>query len=140
MPRRSVCLPRREASRSIASNVGPSSDINKTYNVPPAVHNISGKDSEDKANNSLRVLGDSREDASVRRWETQPSISGTINNTLDGRLNLYSSQSDQPGLAIDRKELQLGSHQAGGQKKVQFSVAHDNTTQGKCLSLLMLCH
>ncbi|XP_061971037.1 serine/threonine-protein kinase MPS1-like isoform X3 [Populus nigra] len=93
-PRRTL-IPKREASRTVASNMGPTTGTKNSQVVVPL-----SKDSTLPKKNPVTVIMESHEDASI----TPPSFPGTITKTFDESFNPFDAQREQPKSAIDTKE------------------------------------
>ncbi|KAG6774200.1 hypothetical protein POTOM_021551 [Populus tomentosa] len=125
-PRRTL-IPKREASRTVASNVGPTTGTKNSQDVVPL-----SKDSTLPKKNPVTVIRESHEDASI----TPPSFPGTITKTFDESFNPFDAQGEQPKSAIDTKENNpmpltcIESQLVEGKRKVQFSTVNNTISQG----------
>ncbi|CAK7347034.1 unnamed protein product [Dovyalis caffra] len=124
-PRRTL-IPQREASRAVASNVGPTTDTKKSPDVSLS------KDSILQEKNPVAVIRESHEDASI----TPPSFPGTITKTFDESFNPFDAQKEQSKAVIDTKEnnpiplTSVESQLVEGKRKVQFATVHNTISQG----------
>ncbi|KAG6776057.1 hypothetical protein NC652_014179 [Populus alba x Populus x berolinensis] len=125
-PRRTL-IPKREASRTVASNVGPTTGTKNSQDVVPL-----SKDSTLPKKNPVTVIRESHEDASI----TPPSFPGTITKTFDESFNPFDAQGEQLKSAIDPKEnnpmplTSIESQLVEGKRKVQFSTVNNTISQG----------
>eukprot|EP00258_Populus_trichocarpa_P041818 XP_024457837.1 uncharacterized protein LOC7469131 isoform X3 [Populus trichocarpa] len=125
-PRRTL-IPKREASRTVASNAGPTTGTKNSQDVVPL-----SKDSTLPKKNTVTVIRESHEDASI----TPPSFPGTITKTFDESFNPFEAQREQPKSAIDTKENNpmpltcIESQLVEGKRKVQFSTVNNTISQG----------
>ncbi|XP_011001427.1 PREDICTED: serine/threonine-protein kinase MPS1-like isoform X2 [Populus euphratica] len=123
-PRRTL-IPKREASRTVASNVGPTTGTKSSQDVVPLSNSNLPK------KNPVTVIRESHEDASI----TPPSFPGTITNTFDESFNPFDAQREQPKSAIDTKENNpmpltcIESQLVEGKRKVQFSTVNNTISQ-----------
>jgi serine/threonine-protein kinase TTK/MPS1 len=133
-PRRTL-IPKREASRTVASNAGPTTGTKNSQDVVPL-----SKDSTLPKKNTVTVIRESHEDASI----TPPSFPGTITKTFDESFNPFEAQREQPKSAIDTKENNpmpltcIESQLVEGKRKVQFSTVNNTISQGNMLFLAVL--
>ncbi|XP_061971036.1 serine/threonine-protein kinase MPS1-like isoform X2 [Populus nigra] len=124
-PRRTL-IPKREASRTVASNMGPTTGTKNSQVVVPL-----SKDSTLPKKNPVTVIMESHEDASI----TPPSFPGTITKTFDESFNPFDAQREQPKSAIDTKENNpmpltcIESQPVEGKRKVQFSTLNNTISQ-----------
>ncbi|KAH7861924.1 hypothetical protein Vadar_032694 [Vaccinium darrowii] len=127
-PRR-VWVPQREATKSSASNLGPTEDPRKTE------QEVLGNDSITQTVNTGVVLCETQLDASV----TLPSICGTNTNTCEVGIKPFDEKRDHPRNFADDKSnetvtslLAESQHvpMVDGQKKVQFSFRSNSRSQG----------
>ncbi|KAJ6997804.1 serine/threonine-protein kinase MPS1-like isoform X2 [Populus alba x Populus x berolinensis] len=124
-PRRTL-IPKREASRTVASNVGPTTGTKNSQDVVPL-----SKDSTLPKKNPVTVIRESHEDASI----TPPSFPGTITKTFDESFNPFDAQGEQLKSAIDPKEnnpmplTSIESQLVEGKRKVQFSTVNNTISQ-----------
>nr|XP_034889129.1 serine/threonine-protein kinase MPS1-like isoform X4 [Populus alba] len=124
-PRRTL-IPKREASRTVASNVGPTTGTKNSQDVVPL-----SKDSTLPKKNPVTVIRESHEDASI----TPPSFPGTITKTFDESFNPFDAQGEQLKSAIDPKEnnpmplTSIASQLVEGKRKVQFSTVNNTISQ-----------
>ncbi|KAJ6681704.1 DUAL SPECIFICITY PROTEIN KINASE TTK [Salix koriyanagi] len=125
-PRRTL-IPKREASRTAASNLGQTTGTKNSQDVVSL-----SKDSTFPKKNPVTVNRESHEDASI----TRPSFPGTITKTFDESFNPFDAQREQPKSAIDTKESNpmpltcIESQPVEGQRKVQFSIVNNTISQG----------
>ncbi|KAJ6735779.1 DUAL SPECIFICITY PROTEIN KINASE TTK [Salix viminalis] len=124
-PRRTL-IPKREASRTAASNLGQTTGTKNSQDVVS-----SSKDSTFPKKNPVTVNRESHEDASI----TRPSFPGTITKTFDESFNPFDAQREQPKSAIDTKENNpmpltcIQSQPVEGKRKVQFSIVNNTISQ-----------
>ncbi|KAJ6412712.1 hypothetical protein OIU84_005706 [Salix udensis] len=124
-PRRTL-IPKREASRTAASNLGQTTGTKNSQDVVSL-----SKDSTFPKKNPVTVNSESHEDASI----TRPSFPGTITKTFDESFNPFDAQREQPKSAIDTKENNpmpltcIESQLVEGKKKVQFSIVNNTISQ-----------
>ncbi|KAJ6774294.1 DUAL SPECIFICITY PROTEIN KINASE TTK [Salix purpurea] len=124
-PRRTL-IPKREASRTAASNLGQTTGIKDSQDVVSL-----SKDSTFPKKNPVTVNRESHEDASI----TRPSFPGTITKTFDESFNPFDAQREQPKSAIDTKENNpmpltcIESQPVEGKRKVQFSIVNNTISQ-----------
>ncbi|KAJ6398895.1 hypothetical protein OIU77_019621 [Salix suchowensis] len=125
-PRRTL-IPKREASRTAASNLGQTTGTKNSQDVV-----LLSKDSTFPKKNPVTVNRESHEDASI----TRPSFPGTITKTFDESFNPFDAQREQPKSAIDTKENNpmpltcIESQPVEGKRKVQFSIVNNTISQG----------
>ncbi|KAF9682589.1 hypothetical protein SADUNF_Sadunf05G0124700 [Salix dunnii] len=125
-PRRTL-IPKREASRTAASNLGQTAGTKNSQDVVSL-----SKDSIFPKKNPVTVNRESLEDASI----TRPSFPGTITKTFDESFNLFDAQREQPKSAIDTKENNpmpltcIESQLVDSKRKVQFSKVNNTISQG----------
>ena len=130
-PRR-MLIPKREASRTAASNLGQTTGTKNSQDVVSLC-----KDSAFPKKNPVTVNRESHEDASI----TRPSFPGTITKTFDESFNPFDAQREQPKSAIDTKENNpmpltcIESQLVEGKRKVQFSIVNNTISQGNILFL-----
>jgi serine/threonine-protein kinase TTK/MPS1 len=129
-PRRTL-IPQREASRTVASNVDPTTGTKKSQDVVPL-----SKDSILQTKNPVAVIRETHEDASP--------FPGTITKTFDESFNPFDVQREQPESVIATKEDNqvpltcVESQLFEGKRKVQFLTVNKATSQGNILLLAFL--
>ena len=129
-PRR-MLIPQREASRSVASNVDPTTGAKKSQDVVPL-----SKDSISETKNPVTVIRETHEDASP--------FPGTNSKTFDESSNPFDAQREQPESVIATKEDNqtprtcVESQLVEGKRKVQFATVNKATSQGNILLLAFL--
>lgn len=132
-PRRTV-VPQREGSKSSAFVDSQSQGLVSTG------QDLTVKDSVMQLKNMATVIKETQEDASI----TPPSLSGTITKIFDENLNPFDVQRDQIKSNTGCKDcnpmplLHSESQHIDGQKKVQFAIASNATSQGNICSILFL--
>lgn len=120
-PRRTL-IPQREASRTVASNVDPTTGTKKSQDVVPL-----SKDSILQTKNPVAVIRETHEDASP--------FPGTITKTFDESFNPFDGQREQPESVIATKEDNqvpltcVESQLFEGKRKVQFLTVNKATSQ-----------
>ncbi|KAL5777022.1 hypothetical protein ACOSP7_009948 [Xanthoceras sorbifolium] len=131
MPRRTL-VPRREASRSLGSNMAPSVETKKPRDVVSLSQGHTMKDPIVRIKNAATIIGETQEDASI----TPPSVAGTITNTFDESFNPFDEHRDRPKPVTDHKEndpmslFHLEPQHNDGQRKVQISAGNNAGSQG----------
>ncbi|KAF9687244.1 hypothetical protein SADUNF_Sadunf02G0073400 [Salix dunnii] len=121
-PRRTL-IPQREASRSVASNVDPTTGTKKSQDVVPL-----SKDSISQTKNPVTVIRETHEVASP--------FQGTITKTFDEVSNPFDAQREQQESVIATKEDNqtprtcVESQLVEGKRKVQFATVNKATSQG----------
>ncbi|KAJ6391611.1 hypothetical protein OIU77_025560 [Salix suchowensis] len=115
-------IPQREASRSVASNVDPTTGTKKSQGVVPL-----SKDSIPQTKNPVTVIRETHADASP--------FPGTITKTFDESSNPFDTQREQPESVIATKEDNqtprtcVESQLVEGKRKVQFATVNKATSQ-----------